>query len=134
MDESRFVEVYRARNSPQALVMKEALEAEGIPVMLENELLQGAVGELPIGWATAPRIMVATEDAQRAREFLLEWERKHQPAEGQDDLDDDEEDAEIEAAEEEPVCLACGARMTAEESTCKACGWTYEVDDSAKSN
>jgi hypothetical protein len=62
MSEDQFVEVYRAKNSPQAFALKQVLEEAGIRVVVENDLLQGVVGELPMGWATAPRIKVASGD------------------------------------------------------------------------
>ena len=66
------VELYRARNLPEAHALLMALEREGILARVENEMLQAAVGGLPAGSATAPRVLVgpADEDAARARSDL----------------------------------------------------------------
>ena len=74
MNERRLVEVYRAKDSPQAHLMRLALEDEGIRALVEGDLLQGAIGELPVGWASAPRIMVEETDATKARSILERWE------------------------------------------------------------
>jgi hypothetical protein len=116
MDERQFVEVYRARNNPQALVMKQALQEAGIRVIVENELLQGAVGELPAGWATAPRIMVESRDVARARDILERFERDESAAPQGDD----------EAEQEQDICLACGTPLPDDATTCPACGWSYQ--------
>jgi hypothetical protein len=79
MTERRLVEVYRAKNSPQAHLLKSALENSGIPALVEGELLQGALGELPIGWSSAPRILVDESDAAQARVLLKDWERSGAP-------------------------------------------------------
>lgn len=39
--------VYRAQNMFDAHLVKDALEAEGIPAFIAGEYLMGAVGELP---------------------------------------------------------------------------------------
>jgi ribosomal protein L40E len=115
MNEQRFVEVYRAKNNPQALAMKQALEDAGIRAAIENELLQGAVGELPMGWATAPRVMVESTDAFRARELLERLDRAEPTA------------PEVEnGGNEVATCLACGTRLPDDAASCPACGWSYK--------
>ena len=79
MSERRLVEVYRAKDSPQAHLLRSALEDAGIPALVEGDLLQGAVGELPVGWASAPRIMVEERDAAQARALLERWESSGPP-------------------------------------------------------
>ena len=118
MDEQRFVEAYRAKNNPQALVLKQALEDAGIRATIENELLQGAVGDLPMGWATAPRIMVESRDLPRAREILERSERAESTV--PEDVDEAEQDRDL--------CLACGAPLP-EDGICPACGWSYKGGD-----
>ncbi len=63
MSERRLVEVYRAKDSPQAHLLSSVLEGAGIQASVEGDLLQGALGEIPVGWSTAPRIMVEERDA-----------------------------------------------------------------------
>jgi hypothetical protein len=79
MSEGRLVEVYRAKDSPQAHLLRSALEGAGIRALIEEDLLQGAVGEIPAGWATSPRIMVEERDAAHARALLERWERSRPP-------------------------------------------------------
>jgi hypothetical protein len=42
----------------EAYAIRNHLEANTIPAFIENELFQGALGDLPLGWNTAPRIIV----------------------------------------------------------------------------
>ncbi|MBI3407128.1 MAG: DUF2007 domain-containing protein [Planctomycetes bacterium] len=114
MSEHMLVEVFRAKDNPQALVMRQALEELGISASIDNELLQGAVGELPVGWATCPRIMVAATDVPRARAILARSERTKSSA----PADSVEED-------EIATCLVCGERLPEEDGSCPACGWSY---------
>jgi hypothetical protein len=66
------VVVYVARDFPQAHLLRVALEAEGIEAFVQNEDLRAAAGDLPLGWSTAARLLVAAEDEARAREVLRE--------------------------------------------------------------
>ena len=108
------VELYRARGLPEAHAIRVALEEEGIAVRIDNELLQGAVGELPMGWNTAPRIMVERDQQEAARRIVVAiLERTMHPEET--DYQSDR-------------CLACGATMR-EFDICPKCGWTFEAED-----
>ena len=123
MDEHTFVEVYRAKNSPQAFVLRQALEEAGIRATVENDLLQGAVGELPTEWPTSPRIVVETKDATKALEFVTRWEQAEATAPASSD-------GEREVAN----CLACGANIPEEAWKCPACGWSYKACDPGDDN
>jgi hypothetical protein len=81
MRERKLVEVYRAKNSAQAHLVKSALENAGICALIEGDLLQGALGELPLGWSSAPRIMVEEHEAAQARTLLESWESSGPPSE-----------------------------------------------------
>ncbi len=109
----KFVEVYRARNLPEAHLMRIALEEAGIRVRIEGELLQGAVGELPIGWVTAPRILVEESQIAEARPIIEKLEVQEGPG--------SQEDEPAEATR----CLACGAVIAEGETKCRSCGWSY---------
>ena len=69
------VEVYRAQNGPQAHLLALALSDEEINAVVEGGPLQDGVGELPVGWSTAPRLLVSEADAERARAILQRLER-----------------------------------------------------------
>jgi hypothetical protein len=73
MSERSLVEVYRAKHSPQAHMLRAALENAGIGAEIEGNLLQGDFGDLP-PWSAAPRIMVAKCDAMKARAILEQIE------------------------------------------------------------
>jgi rubrerythrin len=119
MNQPQLVEVYRARNMPQAVALKQVLEEAGIRAAVENALLQGVVGELPMGWATAPRILVESGDAPRARDILERSERAEMTApEGEGEADDG------------TSCLACGTPLADEAERCPACGWSYKSSES----
>jgi hypothetical protein len=83
MIKSRLVEVYRAKNSFQAHLLRSALENEGIPALVQGDLLQGAL-EAPADWFTAPRIVVEAADAPRARTLLEQWEHTRPAAVSED--------------------------------------------------
>ena len=71
MNDSRLVEIYRAKDGIEAALIQGALEDAGIRVRVEGGLLQ-ATGRLPFGWTTSPRIIVFENDAARASEILRE--------------------------------------------------------------
>jgi Putative prokaryotic signal transducing protein len=64
--------VYRAANIADAHLIRQLLEAEGIPAFIQGEYLQGAVGELPAN--TEILLHVADENAEAARSIVDEWE------------------------------------------------------------
>ncbi|MBN9519053.1 CPBP family intramembrane metalloprotease [bacterium] len=101
------VEVYRASGLADAHVLRLRLDAEGISAWVDNELLQGAAGDLPLGWAAAPRVMVARADEAAARAVADQFTRDR-PQDPPGGL----------------ACLACLSPMGAAD-TCPVCGWSY---------
>jgi hypothetical protein len=116
----KFVEVYRARNLPEAHSIRIALEESGIRVQIEGELLQGGIGDLPPGWATAPRILVEESQIAAARKIIEKAETQATSR-----SDDGEPDEAIR-------CLACGKLMAEGETLCRACGWTYQSEENGQ--
>ena len=114
----KYMEVYRARNVPEAHAIRMALEESGIRVLIEGELLQAAAGDLPLGWATAPRILVEESHLRSAREII-------EKAEVQAAAEADQEEENDEAIR----CLACGAPMPIGEAKCRSCGWSYQSEE-----
>ena len=113
------VELYRASGLPEAHALRILLESEGIPVRIDNELLQGVVGELPMGWSTAPRLFVNRMHEVAAR--IIVKDHLDRLAASKNDS-------------EQPLrCLACGIAM-GEADACAACGWSYgsEPDESSE--
>jgi membrane protease YdiL (CAAX protease family)/rubrerythrin len=115
----KFVEVYRARNLPEAHSIRIALEESGIRVRIEGELLQGGVGDLPPGWTTAPRILVEESQIAAARQIIEKAEIQTAAR-----SDDDGQDEAIR-------CLVCGKIMAESETKCPACGWSYQGEENA---
>jgi hypothetical protein len=116
----KLVEIYRARNLPEAHTIRIALEEAGVRVLIEGELLQGVVGDLPPGWNTAPRIVVEESQVSAARE-IIERANVHkcaQPPEGE--------------SVAVTHCLACGHVMDEIEVKCPSCGWSFQEQQEAE--
>ena len=79
MSDSQLVEVYRAKDSQQAHLLRAALEDRGIRALIEGDLLQGALGGVPVGWSSAPRLLVQADDAVLAQRLITEWEQRDPP-------------------------------------------------------
>lgn len=110
------VEIYRARDLPEAHALTLALESEGIAACIDNEMLQAAVGGLLAGWPTAPRVLVAPTDTAAARVVLDRFlQRAGNESAGNDTS---------------TRCLACGTPM-GEADACAACGWSYRLKSDA---
>ena len=70
----KWVQVYSAKDLHHADLLKSVLEAQGYRVMIDNESLQGLLGEVPYGTATAPRLLVEETQAVEARKVFLQLE------------------------------------------------------------
>jgi predicted RNA-binding Zn-ribbon protein involved in translation (DUF1610 family) len=116
----KLIEIYRARNLPEAHTIRIALEEAGLRVLIEGELLQGVVGDLPMGWATAPRILVEESQVSAAREIIerANGRKTAEPHEG--------ESAAV------TRCLACGHVMDEIEVKCPSCGWSFQDQQEAE--
>jgi hypothetical protein len=62
--------LYRASSVPEAHLLSGLLEAEGIRAIVKNELLAGAIGELPMMSALPEVWLVRGKDEPRARSVL----------------------------------------------------------------
>lgn len=78
--------VYRPANTAEAHLIRQMLEAEGIPAYIQGEYLQGAIGGLPIS-NTELMLRVADEHAEAARVIVEAWESS-EPVQFDDDIDD----------------------------------------------
>jgi hypothetical protein len=108
------VEAYRPENGAIAHLLVAALDAEGVAAVIDGDPIQGSAGEIPLGWQTAPRIMVREEDLERARAIIAK-----------SDMHSADED---ELPEPPAKCLSCGQAMPENSATCLSCGWTYAPD------
>src|SRR5262245_3059461 len=107
------IELYRARGLPEAQALVFRLEETGIAARIDNEMLQGIVGEVPAGWVTGPRVIVLRRDLDIAQRVLAGFLPGSEPAA-------EESDAGLR-------CLACGAAMGSAQ-TCPNCRWSYLSD------
>jgi len=97
LKEERIVEVYRAKDSMQAFLLAAELKNDGIECQVVGDRLGGAIGEIPMGWSTAPQILVKESDVPKARELLMEYEQRLATSyDHDDDGEDDEEEYEEE--------------------------------------
>ncbi|MEP3480642.1 MAG: DUF2007 domain-containing protein [Fuerstiella sp.] len=71
---SELKEVYRAKNPLQGGLVVAMLEQNQIASSMDGAILAAGGGELPLGWSTAPRVMVSSEDFEEARRVVSEWE------------------------------------------------------------
>ena len=106
------VVLYRARELYEAQEVHDALAAEGITSRIEGEYLASALGDLPLGVTTSPRVMVRAEDEPRARAILDQFLLRAPETKTGGEIDQ--------------VCMACGAVMT-DVDTCPQCGWSFQI-------
>jgi hypothetical protein len=107
VDDANVVEVYWAKDAPHAHLVKTALQKAGIPAEVVGEMLQAAVGDLPWGPSTSPRVWVAKQDEARARAVIAEWERQRR---------EEPDDGGVTWA-----CPHCGAEVDAGFDVCWKC-------------
>lgn len=77
--------VYRAANLSDAHLLRQLMEAEGIPAFVQGEFLQGAVGELPANTEVFVRVPDAHVEAARA--VAEDWERSEPVGFDDEELD-----------------------------------------------
>ncbi len=123
--DDRLTVIYAAADSVQARYLQNLLEERGIPSTVINEAVAGAAFTYPLGWATAPRVMVPLEYAEAARRLALEYDETIRDASLLDwgnDAPIDEATDEARRVENWPVCPACGQRRQTECPVCGAAG------------
>lgn len=83
-------EVYRAASVLDAKLMQASLESAEIPAVVTGELLQNALGDIPLGWSTAPRILVPEEFVNAAKAVIetVQAEALRNREEAADESDD----------------------------------------------
>ena len=119
MAELDLVEIFRAKSLLQAKLLQEALKDADIPSNLDNEILDGAPGDLALGWPTSPRVMVDRPYEVKARAIAVGFD--------QDEIDGAEgPNSELDTDK----CLECGKPLPAGVEVCPACGWSYKVNES----
>jgi len=75
MAEDRLVEAYSAKDAMEAHFLRLVLEEHDIPVRVINDGLGFALGDLPLGWLTSPKLWVREEDLAMTRALITEWQK-----------------------------------------------------------
>lgn len=75
-DDEEELRLYRAGSVPEAHLLTGMLEAEGVRAVVKNELLAGAIGELPM-MATLPEVwLLRASDEPKARKVLDDYKAR----------------------------------------------------------
>ena len=104
-------QVYVTRNLPDVYLVRDYLQAEGIPVEIRNESLFGAQGEVPVTSDTLPSLWTEEEHEWQARE-LIQIHRNTDGAEGVAALDAMHSDASPEAQGAMSALFEAADRLT----------------------
>lgn len=67
--------IFRAKTSQDAHLLRNLLAEAGITAMVTNDVLEGGSGVDMLGWPTLAQVVVDEEDAQRARQFAVDFDR-----------------------------------------------------------
>lgn len=116
-DGESLVVLYQAKELYEAQELHDVLEAEGIASRIEGEFLKTALGELPLGITTGPRVVVREEDEPQAKVLLEQFLQLGNTAASASDT-----------TNEDQLCLSCGTLM-GDAETCPQCGWSYQVTE-----
>jgi hypothetical protein len=113
------VVIYRAERPLQAELLANLLAENGIEAIVDNDVLQAAVGEVPFGWATSVRVVVRQQDALRARQIALDFDRQLS-GRGEHVQSQDSTAAEVVVdVDSWPSCPECGRRRMTSCPYCK---------------
>ena len=117
--------IYKAANAQQAAILKNILSDEGIESTVTNIALMNAGGEVPLGWSSAPCILVRRDDMQQAREIAEQFDRDlassahSRPMQEDDAIEDVEDVDDFERETTWPPCPECGEPRRGQ---CPNCG------------
>src|SRR5207302_11354040 len=123
--------IYSAASTQQAHLLKGLLLERGTVARVVNDSLQMAGGELPLGWTAAARVVVAEEDAPKARQIAEDFDRQtaHEPRDEESAWEEADSFAAPAQWEEWPLCPACGERRPARCATCGISGTQFPLAD-----
>lgn len=113
------VPIYTAADLVQAQLLRDLLAEEDIDAWIINEALSGAVGEIPAGWSSSPRIVVSQTDVESARAIALAFDQRKPTAA----LRVSEANDPVVDADTWPRCIMCAHRRLA---VCRFCGHAGE--------
>jgi hypothetical protein len=107
-------------------LLKGLLEERGIAARVVNDAMQIAGGELPLGWTSAPKVVVGDIDAAAARQIAMEFDEQtaHAPS-----LDEPEVETDDTNWADWPCCPTCGERRSARCPICGESGSQFPLAD-----
>jgi len=121
--------VYAARTSQDAHLLRNLLADLQIQAVVVNDVLERGSGVDVVGWPTLARVVVAEEDAARAREIALEFDRQMGPA-AAGPTEEGPPPEEVAAAPQPwPTCPECGARRSTRCPICGTAGSDFQPAD-----
>ena len=113
------VVIYRAANTQQASLLRNLLEERGITAWVQNDMIQSAAGELPLGWRGDCQVVVRDSDAAEARALALSFEEQIRAGAHKSAAEEPEYYAATDTWENWPKCPQCGERR---HTRCPICG------------
>lgn len=119
--------IYQGGTIEQAHLLRNLLEEQGITAWVQNEVLGAAVGGLPPGMTTLPRVDVANHDAARARQLVDAFDRQLRvgPPPEDDAFSDTRTASDVTPAPDWtgwPCCPDCGQRRNTHCPICHDAG------------
>lgn len=123
------VPIYSAKDALLAEMLRAELENLGIQAWIVNDKLGNALGELPPGWSTNPRLLVAADQADKARRLAEEFDRRtssHIGARGSQE-EPESTDVEENTLDPWPRCPECHQRRLAVCRICQTSGNNFPL-------
>lgn len=123
--DENLISIYRASSSQQATLLKTLLTNFEIDCEVDGGALQDGAGELPVGWAAAPRIRVWKKDEEDARQIIEDFEN------GKFAHDDEQGWINVDFADggfNWPECPQCEESRHAICSACQFVGLDFETE------
>jgi predicted RNA-binding Zn-ribbon protein involved in translation (DUF1610 family) len=130
--------IYRAATTAQANMLRNLLEERGIAAWVQNDAIQFAAGELPLGWRGDSQVVVRDLDADEARRLALKFEDQIRERHLRDEVLGPSQEAEAEsdatfAVTDEwtdwPTCPACGEQRHTRCPLCNMAGTRFPLVD-----
>ena len=123
------VVIYRAANTQQGNLLRNLLEEQGIAAWVQNDLIQAAAGELPLGWRGDCQVVVRDLDAEEARRLALDFERQLRHDIVDSSADESSDKSASEPWKDWPACPDCGERRHARCPICGLAGDQFPLAD-----
>ncbi len=119
--------IYTARTSQEAHLLKNYLSELRIRATVTNDVLERGSGVDIVGWPTLARVVVGEEDAPRARQIALDFERKAAAARA---VSEGQEPEGAAVLAEWPQCPQCHVSRSTRCPICQTAGTEFRPADS----